>query len=326
MTSPTLERALPERLAPGDRDRLKRQVPAGVTLLAFIAMLVVCGAIQPVIFSATGLNLVLSSIVPLVIASLAQMVMMSIGDIDLGIGSFVGLVTAVSATTLSGTPLIGVLILLALIAGYGVLGALVHLRRVPALIATLGASFVWYGLALFVLPTPGGTAPDWLLAFAAWTPSAFPAPVLPILVITAAIWAVLQLTPVGARVRALGSNAAVLERSGRSALRTRIITYVIVGVLAVLAGLSLSSQIGGGDPTSANDYTLISVAAVILGGGSFFGGRAVAWGSMVGAVTLGLVSVLLSLLNLSSNVQPAVEGGIVIAALAGRLLVGKVLR
>lgn len=326
MTSPTLTGSLPKRFIDRDRDRFKRQVPAGVTLVALVAMLVVCGAIQPVIFSATGLNLVLSSIVPLVIAALAQMVMMSIGDIDLGIGSFIGLVTSITATTLSGSPIVGVLLLLALVAGYGVLGALVHVRKVPALIATLGASFVWYGLALFVLPTPGGDAPAWLLGFAAWTPSTFPVPVIPIVVVTAATWFVMQSTPMGARIRALGSNAAILERSGGSALRTRVITYMVVAVLAILSGLSLSSQIGGGDPTSANDYTLISVAAVILGGGSFFGGRAVAWGAMVGAVTLGLVSVLLSLLDLSSNVQPAVEGGIVIAALAGRLLVEKVLK
>ena len=306
MTSTTLSGGLPRRIIDRDRDRFKRQVPAGVTLVAFIAMLVVCGAMQPVIFSATGLNLALSSIVPLVIAALAQMVMMSIGDIDLGIGNFIGLVTAVAATSLSGAPL-------------------VHLRKVPALIATLGASFVWYGLGLFVLPIPGGDAPRWLITFAAWTPSTFPVPVIPILVVTAATWFTMQQTPFGARIRALGSNPAVLDRSGGSSLRTRVVTYMVVAVLAILAGLSLSSQIGGGDVTSANDYTLISVAAVILGGGSFFGGHAVAWGAMVGAVTLGLVSVLLSLLDLSSNVQPAVEGGIVIAALAGRLLVEKVL-
>jgi ribose transport system permease protein len=325
MTSTTLSGGLPRRIIDRDRDRFKRQVPAGVTLVAFIAMLVVCGAMQPVIFSATGLNLALSSIVPLVIAALAQMVMMSIGDIDLGIGNLVGLVTAVAATSLSGAPVVGVVVLLALVAGYGVLGALVHLRKVPALIATLGASFVWYGLGLFVLPIPGGDAPRWLITFAAWTPSTFPVPVIPILVVTAATWFTMQQTPFGARIRALGSNPAVLDRSGGSSLRTRVVTYMVVAVLAILAGLSLSSQIGGGDVTSANDYTLISVAAVILGGGSFFGGHAVAWGAMVGAVTLGLVSVLLSLLDLSSNVQPAVEGGIVIAALAGRLLVEKVL-
>lgn len=310
----------------GDHEELKRKAPAGVTFLALLAIIVACGVIQPVVFSATGLNLVLSSIVPLVVAALAQMIMMSIGDIDLGIGAFIGAVTTVAATFLSGSPVIGVLVLLAMIAGYGVLAVLVHLRKVPSLIATFGASFIWYGIGLFVLPTPGGTAPNWLLDIAAWTPTTFPAPVLPIIVITALVWLLMRRSPLGADIRALGSNPLALQRSGVSSLRTRITAYLVVGILGVVAGLLLSSQIGGGDATSANSYTLLTVAAVILGGGVFTGGRAVAWGCMFGALTLGLVSVLLSLLDLSSNIQPAIQGGIVIAALAGRLVVEKVLK
>jgi len=310
----------------GDRERLKRTAPAGVTFVALLAIIIVCGVLQPVVFSATGLNLILSSIVPLVVAALAQMVMMSIGDIDLGIGAFIGAVTTVAATFLSSSPLVGVLVLIALIAGYGVLGVLVHVRKVPSLIATLGASFIWLGIALFVLPTPGGTAPSWLIDYASWTPTTFPTPIIPIIVITAIVFFVMQRAPLGADIRAFGSNPLALQRSGVSTLRTRVTTYLIVGVLGVVAGLLLSSQIGGGDSSSANSYTLVSVAAVILGGGAFTGGRAVAWGCMFGALTLGLVSVLLSLLDLSSNIQPAIQGGIVIAALAGRLFVEKVLK
>jgi ribose transport system permease protein len=70
----------------------------------------------------------------------------------------------------------------------------------------------------------------------------------------------------------------------------------------------------------------MTVAAVILGGGSFSGGVAVPWGAAIGGVTLGLVSVVLSLLDVRSDLQSAVQGGIVLAVLAGRVLVGKVLR
>lgn len=310
----------------GDREEVKRKAPAGVTFVALVAIIVVCGILQPVVFSATGLNLVLSSIVPLVVAALAQMVMMSIGDIDLGIGAFIGAVTTVAATFLSSSPVLGILVMLALIAGYGVLGVMVHVRKVPSLIATLGASFIWYGIGLFVLPTPGGVAPKWLLDVAAWTPTTFPAPIIPIIVITGLVWLLMRRSTLGADIRALGSNPLALQRSGVSPLRTRVIAYLLVGLLGVVSGLLLSSQIGGGDATSANSYTLVSVAAVILGGGAFTGGRAVAWGCMFGALTLGLVSVLLSLLDLSSNIQPAIQGGIVIAALAGRLAVEKVLK
>jgi ribose transport system permease protein len=303
-----------------------RSAPAGITVAALLLILIICVILQPAVISIFGLYLITSSMVPLVIAALAQMVMMSIGDIDLGIGAFIGLVTTVAATWLNTSPILGLLVLTALVAGYGVLGALVHVRKVPSLIATLGASFIWLGLANFILPTPGGAAPSWLLRWAAWSPSFFPSPFLPILLVTLAVWWLTRKSTVGVSLRALGSNPVALQRAGASPLITRVTAYALVSLLGILAGLALTSQIGGGDPTSADGYTLTSIAAVILGGGSFRGGKAVAWGTTFGAVTLGLVSVLLSFLNLSSNVQSATQGVIVIAALAGRLIVEKVVK
>lgn len=304
----------------------RRWAPPGITLTAMIVILVVCGAIQPRIWSTSGLTLILSSVVPLVLAALAQMVIMSIGDIDLSIGAFVGLITAVAATVLRDAPLIGWAALVGCVLAYSALGALVQLRGVPSLIATLGASFIWFGIGLFFLPTPGGLAPDWLFAYAAWSPPLIPLPILTMVVLTLVVWFVMQRTRVGVSLRALGSNPVALARSGGSLLANRMVAYTIVGVLGLLAGLALTAEIGGGDPSSAGGYTLVSIAAVILGGGSFHGGRAVAWGTLFGAGTLGLLTVLLSLLNLSSNLQPAIQGGIVIAALAGRLVAERLVK
>jgi ribose transport system permease protein len=308
------------------RGASKRLAAPGVTLVALVIVLVVCAVMQPRILSADGFGLVYSSVVALVLASLAQMVMMSIGDIDLGIGAFVGLVTAVGGTVLSKNPLLGILVLLGLVAAYMLLGALVQLRSVPSLIATLGASFIWLGLGLFLLPTPGGLAPDWLTAYAGWAPPLVPGSVIVVVVATAAVWWLMMRTGVGVRLRGFGSNPVAVTRAGTSALGTRVLAYAIVAVLGILAGLALTSEIGGGDVHSADGYTLTSVAAVILGGGTFFGGRSAAWGTLFGATALGLLTVLLSLLQLPSNIQPAIQGAIVIAALAGRLLVEKVVK
>lgn len=320
-TSPTTAlNALPKGLA-------RRALPGLLTLVAMVVILIVCGIIQPRIWSQAGLTLIMSPIVALAIASMAQMVMMSVGDIDLGIGFFVGMVTAIIATFLRETPVIGVLALVGCVLGYASLGALVQLRSVPSLIATLGASFIWLGLGLFVLPVPGGLAPDWLFKYALWKPPlSIPAPVITMIAATAITWFVTQRTRVGVRFRSLGSNPIALGRSGASLLLTRMLAYATVGVLGVLAGITLTGEIGGGDVNAVPGYTLTTIAAVILGGGMFTGGRAVAWGTLFGAVTLGLLTVLLTLLNLSSNLQPAVQGFIVIAVLAGRLVVERVVR
>ncbi|HEY0697233.1 MAG TPA: ABC transporter permease [Micromonospora sp.] len=308
------------------RALLRRSAPAVVSTVALVAMVAVCASLQSGVLTVPGLTLILSATVPLVVAAQAQMVLMSVGDIDLGIGNFVGLVTVVSATTLVSSPGTGALVLLGLVAGYAVLGALIHLRRVPSLIATLGASFVWLGLGLFLLPTPGGSTPSWLATFGSWQPGGFPAPVLPILLVSALVWLLGSRSSVGVRVRALGSNPVALRRAGLRPVAARVVAYAVAGALGVLSGLVLASQTGGGDVSSATSYTLLTVAAVILGGGSFAGGTAVPWGVAIGGVTLGLVSVVLSLLDVPSNMQSAVQGVIVLAVLAGRAVVGKVLR
>jgi len=251
--------------------------------------------------------------------------MMSIGDIDLGIGFFVGMITALIATLLREAPMLCILVLCGSVLAYALLGALVQLRSVPSLIATLGASFIWLGVGLFVLPVPGGLVPDWLSAYALWNPPlSIPAPVITMTVAAAITWFVTQRTRIGVLFRSLGSNPVALARSGTSLLATRMLVYATVGLLGVLAGFTLTAEIGGGDVNAVPGYTLTTVAAVILGGGMFTGGRAVAWGTLFGAVTLGLLTVLLTLLNLSSNLQPAVQGFIVIAVLAGRLVLERV--
>lgn len=305
----------------------RRILPGLLTMLAMILILIVCGMIQPRIWSQGGMTLIMSPIVALAIAAMAQMVLMSIGDIDLSIGFFVGMVTTIVATFMRETPLLCVLALAGCVLAYALMGALVQLREVPSLIATLGASFIWLGVGLFILPVPGGLAPDWLFQYASWRPPfSIPAPIITMVVATAVTWLVMQRTRLGARFRGLGSNPTALARSGASLLVTRMLAYATVGLLGVLSGITLTAEIGGGDVNAVPGYTLTTIAAVILGGGMFTGGRGVAWGTLFGAVTLGLMTVLLTLLNLSSNLQPAVQGSIVIAVLAGRLVVERMTR
>ncbi|MCO6384310.1 ABC transporter permease [Oceanicola sp. 502str15] len=302
----------------------RRLMPGLLTLAAMVVILLICGTIQPRIWSQGGMTLILSPIVALAIAAMAQMVMMSIGDIDLSIGFFVGMVTTLAATVLRDSPALGVMSLGGCVLAYAALGALVELRAVPSLIATLGASFIWLGVGLFVLPVPGGLGPDWLVSYTMWrAPLAIPTPLVTMVVAAALTWFVMQRTQLGVRFRTLGSNPVALVRAGGSLLRVRMLAYGTVGVLGVAAGLTLTAEIGGGDVNAVPGYTLTTIAAVILGGGMFTGGRAVAWGTLCGAITLGLLTVLLTLLKLSSNLQPAVQAFIVIAVLAGRLVVDR---
>jgi ribose/xylose/arabinose/galactoside ABC-type transport system permease subunit len=83
-------------------------------------------------------------------------------EIDLGIGAFAGLANVISATLLVEKPLVGIVALAAGLAGYALLGWVIHARSIPALVATLGSAFVWTGLGYVLQPAPGGSSPEWL--------------------------------------------------------------------------------------------------------------------------------------------------------------------
>ena len=299
----------------------------GLPALALLAMFLVCVALQPTVLSINGIGLLLSPAVPLILAAVSQMFIITVGDIDLGNGYLIGLVTAVVAVQMVKEPLLAV----AMLAGIGVLyvgqAVLVQLRGIPSIIVTLGASFVWLGLGLTLLPTPGGTAPSWLvslmnLKMPQTTQYEVPIPmslILAALIGTAAYLVIIRM-PYGAIIRAAGSNPDALRRAGWSVLKARMAAYALAALFAILAGLALSGVISAGDPTTSANYTLLAVAAVILGGGQFSGGRAVPYGAVVGALAISLVTSMLSLLNISSSYQTGVQGLVLILVLAGRVL------
>ncbi|GAA2227947.1 ABC transporter permease [Herbiconiux moechotypicola] len=330
MTTLTAPRASGRSSVPTFRSRAtigaKHSAPGALSLVAMIVIFVIAVANQPGILSVYGLTLMLTAAVPLLLAAQAQMLIMSVGDIDLGIGQLVGLVTVIAATMLTTDPLLGVLALLAIVGAYALLGLLVQKRNVPSIIATLGMSFVWLGLGLQLLPTPGGQTPEWLAQLSAWRPDWIPAPVVWIVAITLVAWFLAKRTRFGTRMRALGSSSPTLSRAGWSLSRTRVLTYAAAAVLAVLAGLVLASQTQSGDVNSAGNYTLMTIAAVILGGGNFKGGQSFPVGTAFGVVTLSLITVLLGLINLSSSLQSAAQGLIVLAVLAGRVITERFVR
>lgn len=300
--------------------------PALLSIVAMLAIIVLAAVIQPGILSLNGITLMLMAAVPLVLATHAQMIIMSVGDIDLGVGALLGLVTVIAATVLNSSPLLGLLMLGGIVVVYALLGLIVQRRGVPSIIITLGMSFVWLGIGLELLPTPGGQTPQWLSAIGQWRPDVVPAPLIFILVATVVAWLISRRSRFGSRMRALGSQPATLEKLGWSLVRTRMASYAIAAVLLVLAGLMMASQTRSGDVNSAGNFALMTIAAVILGGGNFAGGRAFPIGATFGAVTLGLITVLLSLVSLPSSFQSAAQGLIVLAVLAGRVITERFIR
>ena len=301
--------------------RLLRQL---LPALSLTLILLAIAWLNPRAISYFGFSLMLNLAIPIALATIGQMFVITINELDLSIGTFVGFVGCVTATWLRDAPLFGIVVLLASIGVYAALGALIHLRNLPSIVVTLGMSFVWQGLAILILPKPGGKAPDWLLAIMGFKPPLVPFPIVAAIVIALVVHFALMKSSYGAVLRGTGGNAQAIGRAGWSLLRTKVTMFAMAGVFGVLSGFALIGNTTSADANIGNGYTLLSIAGVILGGGEFVGGRVSPIGAVIGALTLALAaSPLLTFMHIPPDWQVAANGVILIVVLAARALIAR---
>lgn len=289
-------------------------------LISLVVLLVATFWMQPRAMSYFGVNLLFNLAVPIALATIAQMMIIMVNDIDLGMGAFVSLVACVTATFLHDTPVLGTLMLMALILSYAGMGAMIHRLELPAIVVTLGMSFVWGGLALFVLPTPGGAAPEWLRSLMTAKPPFFPMAVVAAVLISIVTHMLIMRSGIGTVLRGVGGNARSVQRAGWSVIWLKALAYGLAGLFAVLAGMTLVGLTTAADANIALRYTLLSIAGVILGGGEFIGGKVSPTGAVIGALTLTLASSFLNFMRLNPDWQIGAQGAILILVLTARLL------
>lgn len=270
--------------------------------------------------SAFDAETIAGTAVPLALAAMAQAVIVLAGGIDLSIGSLMSLVNVLAATWMLNANVPETLLLsLVLIAMTALIGALTGLiitwSRVPDIIVTLATSFIWAGIAVWLMGTPGGGgAPADFVnldnsTVLGWVPEGL----LVVIAALALIWLPFQRSRFGLAVYAMGSDRTATYLSGISIARTRVISYAVGGVFTALAGLMLTSlQAGTGDPLSGVPYTLNSVAAIVLGGVSLAGGRGGLVGPLAAAFVLEVITGILAAMGVDTNWSLVIQGSIVI--------------
>ncbi|WP_354668093.1 ABC transporter permease [Pacificibacter marinus] len=295
-------------------------------LLPLISLAVLLAAtfwMQPRTMSYFGVNLLFNLAVPIALATIAQMMIIMVNDIDLGMGAFVSLVACVVATFLQDTPVLGTIMLIGLILSYAAMGALIHRLELPAIVVTLGMSFVWGGLALFILPSPGGASPGWLRALMTSKPPLMPMAVVAAILFSIVTHLLIMRSGIGTVLRGVGGNTRAVQRAGWSVIWLKALAYGLAGLFAVLAGMALVGLTTSADANIALRYTLLSIAGVILGGGEFIGGKVSPTGAVIGALTLTLASSFLNFMRLNPDWQIGAQGAILILVLTARLLFAK---
>lgn len=297
---------------------LRRPMRAPGLIVMLAIMLVGFSAAAPD-FATPGnaLNVLLQSSVLLLIALPMTFVILTEG-LDLSIGAVLSLCSVTLALTAIATGSFAAALSVALAVGalVGVLnGALVAYLRIPPFVATLGTLGVAQSLALIVTGGQSVTGlPDSVLFVYNGSILGVRTPIVMIVLAYALMHALLYRTRFGSYVFALGGNREALTLAGVPWRRMLLAVYVLAGAWAGVAGLLLASRLNAGHPTAGIGMEFDAIAAVALGGTSFERGNGWLPGTLLGALTIGILRNGLNLLAVSSSLQVGCIGLLVILA------------
>ncbi len=256
---------------------------------------------------------------PLAFCAVAQTCVVLGGGIDLSIGAMMAVANVIAARYMlhHDFPTALLVALLVLVGGTlaGSLNGVIAVRtRVPDIVVTLAMSFVWGGVALLILPRPGGGAPDAFMEIASgnlitpWIPNG----ILLLVGVVAVVWIPLKLGRLGLALYAVGSDRTAAFRRGVRVGPTRVFSYALGGFFAACGGLALMMSTGIGSPLAGTIYTLSGVSAIVLGGVSLAGGRGGVMGPIVAAFVLTMVPADLILSGTDPNLGQVIQGCLIV--------------
>lgn len=281
-----------------------------VLVFAGLFLLVVCLKQG---FTAFDLRSLCVNSIALALIALGQFVIVLTRGIDLSLGPVASVAGAVMALTATDHPALGlaVPIFIGLLAGL-TNGAMIVLMRLPPIIVTLATMSIWQGVALVILPDPGGSVP---VAFQEIFVGGFSSPLTGLIGLVVAGGSITWLlsTPYGLHLRAIGGDEPAARMSGVRVTPVKIIAYILGGLFAALGGMYLATATSSGSPTIGDSYILTSIAAVVIGGVPLSGGRGSATGVVMGALILTLTGSLLYFADVSSFYQSIIDGLILLA-------------
>ena len=297
------------------------------SLLLLVVAIIVNSSLQPNFFEPRVLNGNFRVFLPLMLLAAGQAVVIIGGGIDISVGAIVSVVNALLVTRL-GPDSTSQEILSVILIGLGVgmlAGALNGLftsyLRLQPIVTTYATSFLFGGVALFILPQPGGSMPSQMTQFyRQTTPLGLP---LAVYVIGGLLllWYLLRATRYGRYLFAVGGQPDAAYATAVPVSLIKFSTYVISGLMAAVAALALTLNTGAGDPRIGNAMTLSSITAVVIGGTALSGGVGGIAGSVIGVAILGMIRNIISFANVPTWWRTLVDASIIVLALAGPGLV-----
>ncbi|PRP70481.1 ribose ABC transporter permease [Chromobacterium amazonense] len=243
-----------------------------------------------------------------------------LGGIDLSVGSILALSSVLTATLLRAgvDPMLATLLGILAGAAMGLFNGLVISKgKVAPFIATLASMTILRGLALVFSngsPITGFDSELFSMLGGGYVAGLVPVPVVWMLILFAGFWFLLKKTVFGRHLYATGGNEEAARLSGVKVDRVKLWVYTTSGAMAAMAGVVLTSRLNSAQPTAGTGYELDAIAAVVLGGTSLSGGRGWIFGTLIGALLIGVLNNGLNLLGVSSFYQQVIKGAVILLA------------
>jgi ribose transport system permease protein len=240
------------------------------------------------------------------------------GGIDLSVGSLLALTAAYAAKVMFLTDSVLLSVLVAIVVGLflGLFqGFLITRFNIAPFAVTLGGMSIFRGMTLlFTNGIPISKLPHDFRWFGSGMISWFPVPVLFLAIIALAGFFILSKTKIGRYVYAIGSNENTSRLSGINVKFYRLVTYGISGLCCAIAGIILTGRINSAHPYAGQGYELNAIAAVVIGGASLQGGKGTIFGTIIGALIIGVIGNGLNLLQINAFWQQVTIGAVIIIA------------
>jgi ribose/xylose/arabinose/galactoside ABC-type transport system permease subunit len=287
--------------------------------IADVVVLLAAAILVPAFYSPTNLKTIAIQVAVLGIVAIGQTLVLLVRSIDLSVSAVLALGAVIVVQTTSGSSTFVTLIeAFAIAAAVGLAnGWLVSKRRVPPFIATYGMLVFVQGARLaYSKGQASGTVPGFLRAIGFGQLGPLPTALVLWLVLNVIVLFVLQYTRFGRWIYAVGGNPSAAQYAGIRTDAVVIAAHVICSMLALLGGLVLSGYIGYVDLNLGADYNLNSIAAAIVGGTTFTGGRGNLFGTAAGVALLVLLLNLVVVLGLPIHWQYALQGLVLVLATA----------
>jgi ribose transport system permease protein len=294
---------------------LSAQRGAVMAAALFVAMFTLFLVEHPAGLSANVVNTAANKGVLLAFVAIAQTFPVLTSGLDLSVGSVFVMTNCLASNLVVGTPL-QVALGVAAVLGSGLMcgalnGLLVVFGRLQPIIATLATGAIYYGVALWLRPAPGGEVNENFADFMTGSlGDVVPFSVVLLVGVILLLWIPYRRSVLGRAAYAIGSSQPAAYMSGVPVARAKFLAYVLAGLFAAIAGLLLTCLTYSGEANAllGGGYTLSSIAAVVVGGTSLYGGTGGAIGTIFGAFVLRTIGDLLFVFDIDPLSQPLFLG------------------